>query len=51
MLQGNIGCLKIPSREGWREDEVLRRLLAVAERRGGFLVINAHPEAFGFRPS
>jgi hypothetical protein len=24
---------------------------SVAERRGGFFVINAHLEAFGFRPS
>ena len=27
--------LKIPSREGWREGGFLRRLHAVAERRGG----------------
>jgi len=51
ILHVNPSCLRIPSREGWREGEVLRRLHAVAARRGGFFFINAHPEAFGFRPS
>ena len=37
--------------QGWREGEVLRRLHAVAERRGGFFVATTHPEAFGFCPS
>jgi hypothetical protein len=50
-LPANTGGLKIPSRDGWREGEVLRRLHAVVERRAGCFVMNAHPEAFGFRPS
>jgi hypothetical protein len=37
--------------QGWREGEVVRSLHSVAERRGGFFVIKAHPEAFGFLPS
>jgi len=41
----NTGCLKIPSREGWRT------ATAVAEHRGGFFVMNAYPEGFGSRPS
>ena len=28
-----------------------RAATAVAQRRGGFFVINTHPEAFGFCPS
>ena len=37
--------------KAWREGEVSRRLHAVAGGRVEFFVINAHPEAFGFRPS
>src|SRR5262245_26743125 len=40
-----------PPWEGWRAGEVLRRLHAVAQRRGGFFVTRTHPEAFGFCPS
>ncbi len=36
--------LKIPSREGWREGGFLRRLHAVAERRGGSVRRSKPPE-------